>query len=186
MQQEILHDLEVKMNQTLISLRSNLAGLKTGRASSALLNPVKVKIYEEHYLPVNQVSSISIPDTRTLLIQIWNKALVQNVKKAILNSDIGLTPNCEGQIIKLNIPQSSEERRKELVKNANDYSEQSKISIRSIRKNGIDIFKKQERNKIISKDELRHYIQTVQKATDLFIIKIQAIFSKKSQDIMNI
>lgn len=185
MEKEILNNLKEKMEGAISSLNHSLSGLRTGRASTALLDPIKVEAYGNE-MPMNQVGSVSAPDAKTLLIQVWDKELVQSTEKAILNSGLGLTPNSEGQVIRLHIPNLSEERRKELVKKANEYTEQAKISVRNIRRGGIDGFKKQEKDKLISEDELKNYSQEVQKITDEFIANIDGILSKKSKDIMSI
>jgi ribosome recycling factor len=135
---------------------------------------------------LNQIGSISAPDTKTLSIQIWDKGLVSSAEKAILNSGLGLTPNTEGQVIRLHIPNLNEERRRELVKKAGEYSEQAKVAIRNIRRGGIDEFKKQEKDKLISEDEFKLYSQEIQKITDDFISKIDGILNVKSKDIMSI
>ena len=185
MEKEILNNLKEKMEGAISSLSNSLSGLRTGRASTALLDPIKVEAYGSE-MPMNQVGSVSAPDAKTLLVQVWDKELVQSAEKAILNSGLGLTPNSEGQVIRLHIPNLSEERRKELVKKANEYTEQAKISVRNIRRGGIDAFKKQEKDKLISEDELKNYSQEIQKITDEFIAKIDGILSKKSKDIMSI
>ncbi|MSO13892.1 ribosome recycling factor [Rickettsiales endosymbiont of Trichoplax sp. H2] len=185
MEKEILDNLKEKMEGAISSLSNSLSGLRTGRASTALLDPIKVEAYGSE-MPMNQVGSVSAPDAKTLLVQVWDKELVQSAEKAILNSGLGLTPNSEGQVIRLHIPNLSEERRKELVKKANEYTEQAKISVRNIRRGGIDAFKKQEKDKLISEDELKNYSQEIQKITDEFIAKIDGILSKKSKDIMSI
>ncbi|RST69975.1 ribosome recycling factor [Candidatus Aquarickettsia rohweri] len=185
MEKEILNNLKEKMEGAISSLSNSLSGLRTGRASTALLDPIKVEAYGSE-MPINQVGSVSAPDAKTLLVQVWDKELVQSAEKAILNSGLGLTPNSEGQVIRLHIPNLSEERRKELVKKANEYTEQAKISVRNIRRGGIDAFKKQEKDKLISEDELKNYSQEIQKITDEFIAKIDGILSKKSKDIMSI
>jgi len=185
MEKEILNNLKEKMEGAISSLSNSLSGLRTGRASTALLDPIKVEAYGSE-MPINQVGSVSAPDAKTLLVQVWDKELVQSAEKAILNSGLGLTPNSEGQVIRLHIPNLSEERRKELVKKANEYTEQAKISVRNIRRGGIDAFKKQEKDKLISEDELKNYSQEIQKITDAFIAKIDGILSKKSKDIMSI
>ena len=185
MENEVLGNLREKMEGSISSLNNSLSGLRIGRASAALLDPIKVEAYGSD-MPMNQVASVSAPDAKTLLIQVWDKELVQSTEKAILNSGLGLTPNSEGQVIRLHIPNLSEERRKEIVKKANEYAEQAKISVRNIRRIGIDAFKKQEKDKQISEDELKNYSQKVQKITDEFIAKIDEIISKKSKDIMSI
>ena len=182
---EILKNLRTKMEGTISSLNHSLSGLRTGRASTALLDPIKVDAYGSDMF-LNQIGSVSAPDAKTLLVQIWDKGLVSSAEKAILNSGLGLTPNTEGQVIRLHLPNLSEERRKELVKKANEYSEQAKVAIRNNRRGGIDEFKKQEKDKLISEDESKLYSQEIQKITDDFINRIDGILSIKSKDIMNI
>ena len=182
---EILKNLKNKMDGTISSLNHSLSGLRTGRASTALLDPIKVDAYGSDMF-LNQIGSISAPDAKTLSIQIWDKGLVSSAEKAILNSGLGLTPNTEGQVIRLHIPNLNEERRRELVKKASEYSEQARVAIRNIRRGGIDEFKKQEKDKLISEDEFKLYSQEIQKITDDFISKIDGILNVKSKDIMSI
>lgn len=182
---EILKNLKSKMESTVSSLNHSLSGLRTGRASTALLDPIKVNAYGSDMF-LNQISSISAPDGKTLLIQIWDKYLVSSAEKAVLNSGLGITPNTEGQVIRLHIPNLSEERRKELVKKAGEYTECAKIAVRNIRRNCIDEFKKQEKDRLISEDEFKLYSQEIQKVTDTFISRIDVILNVKSKDIMSI
>ena len=181
----ILKDTKNKMQRAINVLNSSLSSIRTGRANPSLLHPLKVSAYGNEVL-INQIASISAPDAKTLVIQIWDKELIPSVQKAILNSGLGLTANTEGQVLRLNIPNLSEERRKQLVKKVGEYSEQGKISIRNIRRNSIDLFKKQEKDKCISKDELKDYLQEVQKITSEFTSRIDNILESKSRDVMSI
>ena len=131
---EILQNLEVKMKGSISSLNYMLNGLRTGRASTTLIDSIRVNAYGND-LSLHQVSSISTPNAKTLLIQIWDKGLIASVKESILNSGLGLVPNVEGQLVRLNLPNLSETRRKELVKKANEYSEKAKVAIRNSRRN---------------------------------------------------
>ena len=182
---EIISELKNKMEGSISSLKNLLSGLRTGRASTALLEPIKVDAYGST-MPISQVGSVTVLDARTLMIQVWDKELAPNVEKAILNSGLGLTPNTEGQVMRLFIPDLTEERRKGLVKKANAYGEQARIAIRNIRRGGLDIYKKQEKEKVISEDELKLYTNEIQKITDEYIGKIDSLLNSKSKDIMSI
>ena len=182
---EIISELKNKMEGSISSLKNLLSGLRTGRASTALLEPIKVDAYGST-MPISQVGSVTVLDARTLMIQVWDKELAPNVEKAILNSGLGLTPNTEGQVMRLFIPDLTEERRRELVKKANAYGEQARIAIRNIRRGGLDIYKKQEKEKVISEDELKLYTNEIQKITDEYIGKIDSLLNSKSKDIMGI
>ncbi len=182
---EIISELKNKMEGSIGSLKNLLSGLRIGRASTALLEPIKVDAYGST-MPISQVGSVTVLDARTLMIQVWDKELAPNVEKAILNSGLGLTPNTEGQVMRLFIPNLTEERRGELVKKANTYGEQVRIAIRNIRRGGLDIYKKQEKEKVISEDELKLYIDKIQKITDEYIGKIDSLLNSKSKDIMGI
>jgi ribosome recycling factor len=182
---EILQELKKKMEGALASLKHSFSGLRTGRPSAALLEPVKVDAYGSS-MPLSQVGSINVPDAKMLVIQVWDKGLVSSVEKAILNSGLGLTPNTDGQSIRLLIPELNEERRKDLVKKANEYSENARIAVRNIRRGGVDSYKKQEKEKLISEDELKSYTDEIQKITDSYIEKVDSSLAMKSKDIMSI
>ncbi|WPX96253.1 ribosome recycling factor [Candidatus Bandiella euplotis] len=182
---EILQELKKKMEGAVSSLKHLFGGLRTGRASAALLDSVKVEAYGSS-MPIGQVGSVSVSDAKMIVVQVWDKGLVPAVEKAIMNSGLGLTPNTDGQLVRLPIPDLTQDRRKELVKKANEYSEQAKVSIRNIRRNGIDSYKKQEKEKLISEDELKAYIEEVQKITDSYIEKVDAGLEAKSRDILSI
>ncbi|CAL7959996.1 ribosome-recycling factor [Alphaproteobacteria bacterium] len=176
-------DLNKRMEGAIASLRSALVGLRTGRASTALLEPIKVEAYDG-LVPINQVGNVSAPEARLLMVQVWDKSLVKNVEKAILNSGLGLHPVAEGQIVRVPLPDLSEERRKELCKKAAEYCEGAKIAIRNIRRDGMDEFKKMEKNKSISEDALKIYGEEVQKITDSYTKKADSLTAEKIQDVM--
>lgn len=182
---DIFNDITHKMNSAVHSLSESLTTLSTGRANVKLLQPITFESYGIKTL-IYKACSVSAPDPKTLLIQVWDKSLVPNIEKAIINSDLGLIPNTKGQVIRLNIPTVSKESRKRLAKKANEYSEQSKIAIRNIRRNSIELLKKQEKNKSISQDDLKNCLRDVQKITDQFILKINNMLSNKSLEIMTI
>ena len=181
----IFSDITHKMESTLLSFNESLTSLSTGRANTNLLHPIKFEAYGTK-TPINTACSITTPDSKTLLVQVWDKELVSDVEKAIINSNLGLVPNTKGQVIRLNVPTISKERRKNLVKKASEYSEQGKIAIRNIRRSSIELLKKQEKNKSISQDDLKNHLRDIQKITDKFISKIDSILSDKSRDIMTI
>jgi ribosome recycling factor len=180
---EILQDLKRKMDGAIKALKNSFSGLRAGRASTALLDPIKVNVYGQT-MYINQVASVSVPDAKMLLVQVWDNNLVPIVEKAILNSGLGLTPNTAGEVIRLQLPDLSEERRKELVKKANDYSEQNKVSIRNIRRSALDLYKKQQKEGEISEDDLKSYSNEIQKITDSYIRKIDDMLISKSNDIL--
>jgi ribosome recycling factor len=182
---EILQEMKKKMDGAINALKHSFGGLRTGRASAALLDPVKVDAYGSS-MPLSQVGSVNVPDAKMLVIQVWDKGMVSSVEKAILNAGLGLTPNVDGQLIRLSIPELTEERRKDLVKKANEYSENARIAVRNIRRNGVDSYKKQEKEKLISEDELKSYTEEIQKITDSYIENVDSLLSAKSKDIMSI
>ena len=177
--------LQNKADIVITSLINLLNGLRSNRASIALLDAIKVDV-NGYYLPLNQISTINIINTSTLSVHVWDKKLITNIQKAILQSKLGITPNINGQIIKLEIPRLNEDRRKTIVKKANEYSEQAKISIRNIRKNCINELKKQKKNKLISGDMLELYSTEIQIIIDNYIKKINGIIIAKAKDIMTV
>lgn len=182
---KITKDVKSKMQQSIYSLNNLLNNLRTGRASVNLLDSVKVEINGTDML-IKKLGSITISSGRIITIQVWNKSLVSYVEKGILNSGLGLTPNIEGQFIKLYVPSLSESRRKQLIKKANEYAEQTKISVRAVRRSLINILKKQQKEKVISLDNLKSNVEEIQKITNFFIDKIDKILAIKSKDIMTI
>ena len=181
--EHIFKDSHEKKHKTLANLENELKGLRTGRASVNLLDPIRVEVYGDR-MPISQVASVAAPDAKTLSIQVWDKSVVKAVEKAIVDANLGLTPNTDGQIIRLNIPTLTEERRKEYVKLAHKYGENSKISIRNIRRDVIEVVRKLEKDSIISKDDLEVALKKIQDLTDEFTKKIDDKILLKEKEIM--
>ena len=177
--------LTEKMNKALAMLDKEISGLRTGRSSANLLDPVIVEVYGSK-MPISQVGTIATPDAKTITVQVWDKAMVKTVEKAIADANLGLNPCSDGQLIRINLPILSEERRKELVKLAYKYAENSKIALRNIRRDGMDLLKKMETAKQISKDEHHNQADEIQKLTDEFIKKIDATLVIKEKEILTI
>jgi ribosome recycling factor len=177
--------LITKMNKTFNILNKELEGLRTNRASIHLLDPVIIEAYGNK-VPLAQTSTISTPDAKTITIEVWDKALVKNVEKAISSMNLGLNPKSDGQLIKINIPLLSEERRQKLVKVAHKYGENTKIVLRNIRRTHIDNLKKMQKQNLISKDEQHRNAIETQKVTNEYIVKIDNKIKQKSKEIMEI
>jgi ribosome recycling factor len=182
---DIISDLKKRMDGALGSLRHSLNGLRTGRASISLLDPIKVEIYGS-LMPLNQVATVSVPEPRLIVVQVWDKEAIKPVEKAIANAGLGLNPIGEGNVVRVPIPDLSEERRKELVKKAHEYCEQAKIAIRNVRRDGMEDIKKLEKDKHISEDDMKHHTDEIQKITDDHAKKIDEATQAKSKEIMNI
>ncbi len=174
-----------KMKKAIQAYTRELASIRAGRASASLLDRVMVDYYGAP-TPVNQLAGISTPEARLLVIQPYDKTILGDIEKAILKSDLGLNPSNDGSIIRLAIPQLTEERRKELVKVIKKESEEAKIAIRNIRRDGNDELKKLEKNGEITEDELRGYSDDIQKVTDEHIAKIDQITKDKEKEIMEV
>ena len=174
-----------KMDKTIEVLKREFSGLRTGRASVSLLDPINVEAYGSK-VPLNQVSNISVPESRLITVQVWDDSLINNVENTIRNSNLGLNPMIEGNLIRIPIPELSEERRKEIAKIASKYSEDCKISIRNIRRDAMENIKNLEKNKEISQDDSFKYSGEVQKITDELIEKIDTLFSEKEKDILTV
>ena len=180
-----LNVYEEKMEKALDVLKREYSGLRTGRASISLLDPIFVDAYGSK-TPLNQVSNISVPESRLITVQVWDDSLVNTVENAIRNSNLGLNPMIEGNLIRIPIPDLSEERRKEIVKIASKYSEDSKVVIRNIRREAMEKIKELEKNKNISKDDSFKFSDDVQKTTDSLIEKVELLFSDKEKDILRV
>lgn len=178
-------ELSSKMENSLKSLDHDLKGLRTGRASSFLLDPVQVEAYGSR-MSISSLANISVPEARTLLIQVWDKSMVKPIEKAIVDSNLGLNPISEGQSIRLVLPPLTEDRRKELVKLAYKYAENAKIALRNIRRDTNENLKKLEKQKEISKDDLHNLSEEIQKITDEYIEKVENQIKKKEQEILSI
>jgi len=174
-----------KMNKALAVLDKEFSGLRTGRASANLLDPVVIEAYGSK-MPLSQVATVATPDAKTITVQVWDKAMVKTVEKAIADANLGLNPSSDGQLIRMNLPPLSEERRKELAKLAYKYAENTKIALRNIRRDGMDALKKMEKDNIISKDEHHDHGDEIQKLTDDFIKKIDVSSKTKEEEILTI
>jgi len=180
-----LADLRRRMDGALEVLKKEFGGLRTGRASVSLLEPIRVEAYGGE-VPINQVASAAATDVRLLTVQVWDRALVKAVEKAILASDLGLNPAVDGQLIRLPIPELSEERRHELAKVASKYAEQAKVAVRNVRRDGMELLKKLEKDSEISKDEHHKLSDQIQKLTDETIEKVSGLTDAKQKEIMHV
>jgi ribosome recycling factor len=180
-----LAELKRRMHGALVVLKQELAGLRTGRASPHLLDPVQVDAYGTH-MPLNQVATISVPEPRLISVQVWDKSLVHAVEKAIINANLGLSPATEGQVLRLRIPELNEERRKELVKVAHKYAETARVAVRHVRRDGLDVLKRLEKDHKISEDDHKHQGDLVQKATDEAISEVDQALATKEKEIMTV
>ena len=160
-----INDLKRRMQGALASLKQEISGLRTGRASTGLLDHVQVEAYGSH-MPLNQLATISVPEPRLLNVQVWDRSMVHAVEKAISAANLGLTPSTEGQVLKLRIPEMNEERRREIVKVAHKYAEAARVAVRHVRRDGLDLLKKLEKEHKISEDDQERQAGEVQKATD--------------------
>ena len=183
MKDEIISELREKMDRTVEALKKEFKRVRTGRASTALLDNIKVDCYDTK-MPLDQVASISVPESRLITIQPWDQSVIGNIEKSILKSELGLTPINDGKIIRISIPPLTGERRKELAKLAKKMSEDSKVSIRNLRREANEIFKELKNGKEISEDELHKSHNDVQKITDEFVKKIDAITAQKEKEII--
>ncbi|MGI6604176.1 MAG: ribosome recycling factor [bacterium] len=181
----IEHEAEGKMKKTLESLRKDLASLRAGRATPALLDKVSVDYYGSP-TPVNQVANISIPEPRLLVIQPWERSMIGAIEKAILKSDLGLTPSSDGVVIRLTIPQLTEERRRELSRVVRKKAEEAKVAIRNIRREANDSLKKLQKEGSISEDEEKKRQEDIQKLTDNYTREIDGVAQAKEKEIMSI
>lgn len=180
-----IKQLDEKMQKAIAALDHELAGLRAGRASANILDPVVVDVYGSR-MPLNQVATISVPEARLLSVQVWDKSNVKAVEKAIADAHLGLNPAVDGQVVRISIPQLTEERRKELVKLAHKYGENIKISVRNVRRDMMDLIKKQEKDGDISEDEMHKLSDKVQESTDKFIELIDGRVAKKEAEISHI
>jgi ribosome recycling factor len=180
-----INDLKRRMQGAVAALKHELGGLRTGRASASMLEPVQVEAYGSH-LPLNQVATISVPEPRLLSVQVWDKSMVKAVEKAIVDSNLGLSPATEGTVLRLRVPELNEERRKDLVKVAHKYAEAAKVAVRHVRRDGLDVIKKQEKAHDISEDDEKRLGSDVQKATDGMIIEIDQLLAAKEKEIMTV
>ena len=173
-----LDDLKRRMDGAISVLRTELAGLRTGRASSGMLDPIMVNAYGSH-MPITQLATISVPEPRLIMVQVWDRATASAVEKAIRESSLGLNPVVEGQVFRIPIPELNTERRMEFVKVAHKYAESARISVRHVRRDGIDGLKKAEKDGSMSEDDSRRMAEKVQKLTDDTIAEIDAVLADR-------
>jgi ribosome recycling factor len=178
-------DLRRRMEGAVSVLHEEFGGLRTGRASASLLDRIVVSAYGSE-LPLNQVANVSVPEARLIVVNVWDRGNVQAVERAIRESDLGLNPATDGQILRVPIPELSEERREELVKVAHRYAEQARVSIRNVRRDGMDRLRKLEKEGEISKDEHHAWAEEIQEMTDDFVGKIDRVLVEKEKEIRQI
>lgn len=180
-----INELKRRMQGAIQVLKQELSGLRTGRASAHLLDPVQVEAYGQN-MPLNQVATVSVPEARLISVQVWDRSMVHAVEKAITNSNLGLNPQTEGATIRLRIPELNEERRKELVKVAHKYAEAARVAVRHVRRDGLDVIKKLEKDHKISQDDHERMSSEIQKATDQTIHDIDQMLGNKEKEILTV
>ncbi len=181
----IVSALRKRMDGTLDVLRKEFAGLRTGRASPSLLDPVRVDGYGQS-MPMNQVGSVSAPEPRLIVVQVWDKGLVKAVEKAIREANLGLNPQVDGQLVRVPVPDLSEERRKEMTKVTARYAEQARVAVRNVRREGLDGLKKQEKDGKISQDQHRKLDKDIQNLTDATIKRVDEMLHQKDKEILQV
>lgn len=181
----IIKDLRRRMDGGLEALRKEFAGLRTGRASASLLDPVNVDAYG-NTMPLNQVGTVSVPEPRLIIVQVWDRGVVKATEKAIREAGLGLNPQTEGQTIRVPIPDLNEERRKELTRVAAKYAEQARVSVRNVRRDGLDVLKKQEKDGTVTQDQHRKLQHDIQALTDETIKRIDDLLAQKDKEILQV
>ena len=185
MDEIVIKDVEAKMEKTLSTLKVDLGKVRTGRASLALFDQIRIDYYGTP-TPLQQVATLAVPEPRLITIQPWDTSIIGEIEKAILKSELGLTPMNDGKIIRISIPRLTEERRKELVKVVRKMAEASKVALRNIRRDANEHLKTLEKNKKISQDQLRQWMEKVQTTTDKYIEKADGVLSAKEKEILEI
>lgn len=180
-----LDDIQRRMDGAVTSLKSEFGGLRTGRASVNLLDPIMVDAYGAK-MPINQVGTVSVPEPRMLSVQVWDRGMTKAVEKAIRDSDLGLNPQSDGQLIRIPLPDLSEERRKELSRIAAKYAENARVAVRNVRRDGMDMLKKAEKDGDLSQDDRHVYEQEIQELTDSHVKAIDEALEAKEKDIMQV
>ena len=180
-----MQNTENKMEKAIVALENDLATIRAGRANPAILDKISVEYYGTQ-TPVAQVGTISVPEARTIIIQPWDASVLKEIEKAILASDIGINPNNDGKVIRLNFPPLTEERRKDLSKSVSKRGEDAKVAVRNIRRDSLEQFKKQKKDNEITEDDLKGLEDKVQKLTDKFVKEIDTIVAAKEKEIMEV
>jgi ribosome recycling factor len=178
-------DVERRMDAAIETLRKEFAGLRTGRANANLLEPITVEAYGAH-MHLKELATVSAPEPRMLSVQVWDRSMVSAVEKAIHAANLGVSPQTEGQVIRVHLPQLTEDRRKDLVKVAHKYAEQAKVAIRNVRRDGMDQLKKLEKDHVLSQDQHKKASDDLQKSTDAHIKKVDEATQAKEKEIMQI
>jgi len=180
-----IDDIKTRMQKSIQSLKDELVGLRTGRASASLLEPVTVEAYGQR-MPLNQLATVTVPEPRMLSVQVWDRSMTNAVEKSIRDSGLGLNPVGEGSVIRVPLPELNEERRRELTKVAHTYAEQARVAVRHVRRDGMELLKKLEKDGDLSEDDGRKQADLVQKATDGAVSEIDTIVSVKEREIMQV
>ena len=180
-----MQNAENKMQKTIAALESDLAAIRAGRANPAILDKVTVEYYGVA-TPIQQVGTVAVPEPRTITIQPWDASILGEIEKAILKSDVGINPNNDGKMIRLNFPPLTEERRKELVKGISKRGEEAKVAVRNIRRDSLEGFKKQKKDGEITEDDLKNLETKIQKLTDKFVAEIDTVVSAKEKEILEV
>jgi ribosome recycling factor len=180
-----LSDITRRMDGALGALKTEFSGLRTGRASASLLDKVMVDAYGAQ-MPLNQVGTVNVPEPRMITVNVWDRGLVVGVQKAIREAGLGLNPGADGQLVRVPIPELSQERRHELTKIAHKYAEQGRVAVRNVRRDGMDALKKMEKDGKISQDEHRHRSEEIQKATDEHVRRVDEMLAQKEKEILQV
>lgn len=180
-----IDDIERRMNKAVDVLKHEFGGLRTGRASTSMLDPVRVDVYGS-MMPINQIGTISVPEPRMISVQVWDKSNVKAVEKAITASGLGLNPQADGQLIRIPIPELNEQRRKELTKVAGQYAEQAKVAVRGVRRDGMDSLKKLEKDGDLGEDDAKMWHDEIQRLTDESTKKIDELLAQKTKEILQV
>ncbi|MBR2705275.1 MAG: ribosome recycling factor [Clostridia bacterium] len=178
-------DMKEKMEKTLNVFENNLAEIRAGRANPAILNKIKIDYYGVP-TPISQVAGISVPEARLIVIQPWDASVLKEIEKEILKADIGINPNNDGKVIRLSFPELNEERRKEIVKDIKKIAEDSKVAIRSIRRDAMDDVKQQQKDSVITEDELKVAEDEIQKITDKYVNEVDTLLANKEKEVMSV
>ncbi len=178
-------NFSTKMDKSIQSLKKDISTLRTGRANANMLDMIKIDVYGQ-LMPIEQLSTVSVPEARMISIQVWDKANISIIESAIQKSDLGINPQVDGQIIRLRIPDLTEERRKDLIKILKNMGEKARVSIRNIRREANEELKKKQKDKTISEDQSKNYEKNIQKLTDTNIENIEKILSGKEKEIIQI
>jgi ribosome recycling factor len=180
-----LADINRRMQGAIAALKGELSGLRTGRASANMLDPIYVEVYGQS-MPINQVATVSVPEARLLSLQVWDQSNVKAVEKAIRDDNLGLNPQTEGSVLRLRIPELNQERRQELVKLGHKYAEAARVAVRHVRRDGIDNLKNLKKDGHVSEDEIKRHETDVQKATDQHIGEIDQMLAAKEKEVMSV